>query len=422
MIIVWFRQDLRLEDNPALHEAAKLGQVLPVYIFDESGAGDFKMGAASRWWLSQSLHALDKSLDGALQVYQGDSFRILKTLSEKHQAKAVYWNRCYEPWRIAQDTKIKKELSGQSFNGSLLWEPWEVRKSDGSPYKVFTPFFNNGCLKAKQPRKPLPKPKLNLFRLKAKTWDWAEPAQGWHSKLDAYWTPGEKPAHKRFDDFLDGELEDYAEARDVPSLDATSKMSPSLHFGEVSPNQLWWSCYPKHKRFLTELAWREFSYSLLYEYPDLGRKNIQSKFDAFPWKKSQKFLEAWQQGKTGFPIVDAGMRELWETGYMHNRVRMIVASFLVKNLGIHWHQGEDWFWDCLVDADMANNAASWQWVAGCGMDAAPYFRIFNPETQAKKFDPDDIYIKRWLGSSPRPKPIVDLSESRQWALEAYRKI
>ncbi|MDH3377016.1 MAG: DNA photolyase family protein [Gammaproteobacteria bacterium] len=466
--IMWFRQDLRLADNPALHAACKRGAIIPVYILDDIGAAEWKMGGASRWWLHHSLTSLQHSLDGCLNLYLGDPLTVLTQLAEETQAQAVFWNRCYEPWRISRDSHIKSRLSEagvdvQSFNGSLLWEPWEVLKQDGSPYKVFTPYYRNGCLKRSTPRAPLPEP-CNMD-LAAKRHDsllvdelGLLPDLRWDKKLEGHWTIGEAGAKDRLDRFISQGIEDYKAGRNFPDKPYVSRLSPALHFGEISPNSAWHASAEAAvllgrendlDTFHSELGWREFSYYLLYHFPKLPTANLQSRFDRFPWvNQSNSSLEAWQNGMTGYPIVDAGMRELWETGYMHNRVRMIVGSFLVKNLRIHWRQGANWFWDCLADADLASNSASWQWIAGCGADAAPFFRIFNPVTQSRKFDADGNYIRRYipeLAALPAkyshapwetpadildnagitlgkdyPKPIVDLIASRQWALQAFK--
>lgn len=461
--IHWFRQDLRLLDNPSLTKAATHETVLPIYILDDVNAGDYAMGAGSRWWLHHSLTSLKASLDGALSVYRGDPADILMDLLERHDVDAVYWTRCYEPWRVARDTKIKERLKSagvdvESSNGSLLWEPWMIEKDDGTPYKVFTPFYRKGCLTADTPRQPVPAPEckyvtddegasleaLNLL-----------PNIPWDKQLVPHWTIGEAGAHARFEAFLKEGLQNYKDGRNLPAKPYVSRLSPHLHFGEVSPNQLWYTVRAisdnKHiDHFCSELGWREFSYAQLYYNPDLPHKNLQSKFDNFPWVEDTRRREAWQKGKTGVPMVDAGMRELWQTGYMHNRVRMIVGSFLVKNLRIHWRHGERWFWDTLVDADLANNSASWQWIAGCGADAAPYFRIFNPVKQGQKFDPDGEYVRQYIPEianlpdkflfSPweasedilkdanvtlgetYPRPIIDLKQSREKALEAFQSL
>lgn len=457
IIIHWFRQDLRLTDNPALYEAAKQGDVLPVYIDDSKNT----IGSASRWWLHHSLESLNKSLDGKLHIFQGDTLIILEKLITAHHASALYWNRCYEPWRIKQDKSVEKQFKNhlelQSYNASLLWEPWETLKQDGTPYKVFTPFFKKGCVQAAPPRKPLPvPPKLSIAALQPdKTIASLKllPKIGWDKQLLPHWSIGEKAAQTQLKRFIENSLSQYKEGRNFPAKPYVSRLSPYLHTGELSPNQAWYAVKGKRENeehFLSELGWREFSYNLLYHFPDLPRKNLQEKFNRFPWRNNAKALKCWQMGQTGYPIVDAGMRELWKTGYMHNRVRMIVGSFLVKNLLLHWHHGEAWFWDCLVDADLANNSASWQWIAGCGADAAPYFRIFNPVTQSQKFDPKGVYIKTYLPElehlptkyiaapweAPEsvlvkanitlgktyPHPIVDLKVSREQALSAFSQL
>jgi deoxyribodipyrimidine photo-lyase len=465
IIIHWFRQDLRTQDNPSLFEAANNGVVLPVYILDDKNADEYSMGAASRWWLHYSLQALDKSLKGKLAVYSGDPKKILIDLVEEHNVKAVYWNRCYEPWRIARDKKIKKALEvhnteAHSFNGSLLWEPWKILKKDDTPYKVFTPYYRKGCLQAASPRAPLPKPeKLKLFKDENNNTSIDElnllPTIQWDKQLEPHWKIGEVSALKKLENFTSNRLENYKQGRNYPALHTVSRLSPHLHFGEISPNQAWYAAKNNEEsddldHFLSEMGWREFSHSLLYHFPDLPRKNLQSKFDNFPWLNNKEYLSCWQQGQTGHPLVDAGMRELWQTGYMHNRVRMVVGSFLVKNLLLHWHHGERWFWDCLLDADLANNSASWQWIAGCGADAAPYFRVFNPSTQGEKFDAEGEYTRHFvpeLKEMPNkylfkpwdapdevlhaagvrlgidyPHPIVDLKLSRVRALDAFQAI
>ncbi|MEP3245980.1 MAG: deoxyribodipyrimidine photo-lyase [Sneathiella sp.] len=465
MQIVWFRQDLRLSDNPALSLAADQGDVLPVYILDEEDAGDYVMGSASKWWLHHSLNALNASLQGNLSVYRGKTIDILLDIAARYNVSGIYWNRGYEPWRTRRDAEIKKQLhtiniKAESTNGSLLWEPWTVQKDDGTPYKVFTPFYRKGCLKKPPPQKPLPAPeKLDLLHDTDQAIEIDQlnllPELGWDKQLESHWEIGEKGAQKQFHKFVEAGLQSYKEGRNYPAKANVSRLSPHLHFGEISPHQLWHAVSVVEEsadidHFRSELGWREFSYSLLFHNPDLPKKNLQSKFDDFPWVKDTSLLKAWQKGQTGVPMVDAGMRELWQTGYMHNRVRMIVASFLVKNLRLHWHHGETWFWDTLVDADLANNSASWQWVAGCGADAAPYFRIFNPVTQGKKFDPEGTYIRKFVPEitslpdkyifSPweapevilkeagiilgetYPRPIVDSKRSRIAALEAFASL
>jgi deoxyribodipyrimidine photo-lyase len=458
-VIVWFRQDLRLADNPALSAAVESGaRILPVYILDDENAGNFAMGGASRWWLHHSLAALDKSLDGGLLLLKGDAKLILPALVNDVGAACVYWNRCYEPWRIQRDADIRKtlmaaEISVRSSNGSLLFEPMNILKADRTPYKVFTPFFRKGCLGMENPpRQPLPAPKQPKLVTGPAGEALADlgllPDVQWHKEMDVLWQPGEAGAEHRLSRFLETGLDNYKEGRNRPDLENVSRLSPHLHFGEISPNRVWYAASETGsenakdlEHFHSELGWREFSYNLLYHFPDLPYENLQRKFNRFPWRDDADALTRWQRGMTGVPIVDAGMRELWRTGYMHNRVRMIAASFLVKNLLLDWRHGEKWFRDTLVDADLANNSASWQWVAGCGTDAAPYFRIFNPVTQGNKFDPDGSYVReyvpevknlsnRYLHSpweapaeeleaagimlgADYPLPLVDLKESRQ---------
>ena len=469
-VIVWFRQDLRVTDNPALSAAADSGcPVLPVYILDDANAGDWIMGAASRWWLHQSLGSLNESLGGHLRYLRGDASQIMTRLAERLGAVGVYWNRCYEPWRIDRDRLIEAELgkNGRSieiFNGSLLFEPQNVAKADGSPYRVFTPFYGKGCLgDAPPPRLPLHAPAISSFYEPSLGLALDElelmPPHRWHESIANAWTPGETGALDRLELFLDEGILNYKEGRNRPDLEHVSRLSPHLHFGEISPNQVWHAAKSLQAmaglekdidHFLSELGWREFSYYLLYHWPRLPQDNLQQKFDRFPWRDDPVSLKRWQRGQTGFPIVDAGMRELWQTGYMHNRIRMIVGSFLVKNLLLHWHHGAAWFWETLVDADLANNSAGWQWIAGCGADAAPYFRIFNPVSQGRKFDPAGVYVRRFVPEIARlpdqflhspwetpkpvlaevgielgsdyPRPMVDLKASRERALDAFRSI
>lgn len=470
VIIVWFRQDLRLADNPALAAAAATGaQVLPLYILDDDNAGEWALGAASRWWLHQSLTSLDKSLHGKLSVLAGDAHEILLRTVSETGAAAVYWNRCYEPWRIDHDRRIRKSLQAQgvavrSYNGSLLYEPTTVHKRDGSPYKVFTPYYRNGCLENAPKPRPLVDQPAGVAFLALPSSSRIEdlrllPAQRWYERMATNWTPGESGAAQRLDAFLADGISHYSKGRDRPDQRFVSRLSPHLHFGELSPHQVRQRILQSvaddepdknREHFLRELGWREFSSYLLYHWPEMTRSNLQRKFNRFPWREDSSELQKWQNGQTGIPIVDAGMRELWQTGFMHNRVRMITASFLVKNLLLHWHHGENWFWDTLVDADLANNSAGWQWVAGSGADAAPYFRIFNPVTQARRFDPDGDYVREFVPElqplpdkylhapweAPAavlqeagirlgrdyPQPLVDLKESRARALAAFRSM
>ena len=441
--LVWFRQDLRLSDNPALYHAAKAhDDIILLYVFDDTTP--WPMGAAQRWWLHHSLMALQKQLKKsniALTLKRGDARKILLALCEQHHISAVYWNRCYEPDAIARDSKIKeqlkdKQISVQSYNGSLLHEPWQILNKQGSYFKVFTPFWTACCLSPIDAT-ILPKPKLTQkTRVPSDNlddWHLLPTQPNWAIDFSKHWQPGELHAHQQLNTFIEQQLQGYTTKRDIPASNATSYLSPHLHFGEISPKQIWHTiksleALQPHlenpgEHFIRQLGWREFSYHLLYHFPKLPEQNFRSEFDHFKWSTNKKLLTAWQQGNTGFPIVDAGMRELWHTGYMHNRVRMIAASFLVKDLLIDWRHGAAWFWDTLVDADLANNSMSWQWVAGCGVDAAPYFRIFNPTLQSKKFDPQHEYIRRWIPDlNNYPKPIVDHDEARKMALAYYKRL
>lgn len=435
--IVWFRQDFRLSDNPALFSASKCSSILPVFILDDINAQTWGRGSASRVWLHHALDDLDARLGGKLAIHTGPAELILPQLVAENQIDIVMWNRCYEPWRTERDAMIKRDLEKNgvkaiSFNGSLLWEPWEIKKLDETPYKVFTPFFRNGCQNAAKPRDPLPAPTFpNLEKLsnpESLTLDQLKlvPEQRiWPKDLMKDWQVGEDAAVFALNGFIKNKLSNYKSGRDHPAQDSVSRLSPYLHYGHISPNQIW-AAVNKLKQtdqtlhFQREIAWREFSYGLLFHNPELPQKNLQPKFDYMSWTNDAKRLRSWQKGQTGIPIVDAGMRELWQTGYMHNRVRMIVASFLIKNLQIDWREGQKWFWDCLVDADLANNSASWQWVAGSGADAAPYFRVFNPVLQASKFDSAAEYIKKYvpeLADLPSPH-IFDPTNAPAMALDA----
>lgn len=468
--IMLFRQDLRLSDNPALAAAREFSEhIVPVYIFDADDP--CSPGAAQCWWLHYSLQALSEAIKargGRLIFRLGNYQQQLKSIVKETKASAVFWNRCYEPYAIKRDMLIKKALGESnvevfSFCGSLLNEPWTVKNKQGNYFKVFTPYWR-AVRAAYEDVKPLPivrvfKTPRSLKTDKLESWGFLPSQPDWAIQFKKYWQPGEAGAKKQLSRFLSHALVDY-EKRDCPSLDVTSRLSPSLHFGEISPRQLW--CAVKQRalhdrvsektvdKFLSELGWREFSYYLLYHFPQLPKKNFQAKFDNFSWKQSAVKLKRWQQGETGYPIVDAGMKELWETGIMHNRVRMITASFLIKDLLIDWRKGAAWFWDTLLDADLANNSASWQWVAGSGADASPYFRIFNPMLQGKKFDPQGRYVRHWLPALKNlpdkyihqpweaptdvldkagvelgldyPKPIVDHRLAREQALAAYKKL
>ena len=466
--LVWFRQDLRLADNPALLHACEQGQILAVFILDDQSVDHQLPGGAGSWWLQQSLLQLSQACHNNLLCLRGNPAELLPLLAREYGCQELVWNRCYEPWQIRRDSALKQQLQNtglkvQSFNGSLLWEPWQVLKKDGTPYRVFTPYYQKGCLTQ-------PEPAFNLRRTPVVHWLTVKsahkhhtdpialallPEKRWYQHWPELWDVSEEGAHQALSVFIKQRLPQYKHGRDIPSLQGTSLLSPYLHWGQLSPNQIWHQAKalsqdlsdPHLLKFLAELGWREFSYYLLYHFPDLPNKSFNPKFSEFQWLNQAEVIKQWQQGQTGIPIVDAGMRELWQTGYMHNRVRMITASLLVKNLRQHWLQGARWFNDCLLDADLASNSASWQWVAGCGADAAPYFRIFNPVLQGEKFDPQGAYVKQycpelnqlpdkyihspWLAPESvltaagielgmdYPRPVVDLKLSRQQALDAY---
>lgn len=461
--IVWLRQDLRLADNPALHAACASGRpLILLYVLDDETPGRWRLGGAPRWWLHRSLQALARDiakLGGALVLRNGNATVELPRLVTETGAKAVYWNRCYEPFAIARDGKLKEQLSANgieahSFQGSLLHEPWSVNTKTGAPFKVFTPFWRT-CLTKGVSHAPRPAPK----RLTAATCsvvsdsldDWKLLPRGpnWAAGFETEWSPGEAGARVALAAFLGSRLGEYKDTRDQLGTNGTSRLSPHLHFGEISPLQVWSAAGDAAgaDKFLSEIGWREFSHLLLFHWPTLPDENWRSSFDAFPWREDEAALEAWRYGHTGYPLVDAAMRELWTTGYMHNRARMIAASFLVKHLLIDWRRGADWFWDTLLDADLANNSASWQWVAGCGADAAPYFRIFNPVAQGQRYDFDGAYVRRWVPELARlpdasihcpwdasdaeraaagvelgqtyPAPIVDHAAARARALAAF---
>jgi deoxyribodipyrimidine photo-lyase len=473
--LVWFRNDLRLADNPALAAAADAGgPIVPLYLFAPDEAGEWRAGAASRWWLHESLRALDgdlRRLGSRLVIARGAALGELRRVIGDTGAAQVLWNRCYEPAAVARDAAILEALqddgvAARTFNGGLLAEPATIANREGKPFQVFTPFWRR-MLERGDPPPPRPAPrKLPALRR------WPDslavedlallPQVGWYRSLAGSWQPGEAGAAARLDAFVERALRSYDQGRDRPDLDGTSRLSPHLHFGEVSPSQVWAAACSaaasaglapaeaRHSRFLAELGWREFAHHLLYHFPHTPTEPLRGEFRHFPWRDDPGALRAWQRGRTGVPMVDAGMRQLWQTGWMHNRVRMIVASFLVKNLRLPWQHGARWFWDTLVDADLASNTLGWQWAAGCGADAAPYFRIFNPVSQGRKFDPLGNYVRRfvpelrglsvasihapWETSAAElaaagirlgqnyPAPIVDLLASRQAAMAAFRSL
>ncbi|PRB08694.1 deoxyribodipyrimidine photo-lyase [Microbacterium sp. MYb62] len=436
--IVWFRDDLRLADNPALRAAIDRGEpVIALYVLDEESPGVRPLGGAARWWLHHSLASLDDRLrerGGALVLRRGPAERVVRQTVADVGAGAVLWNRRYGGAAREIDSALKAGLRAAglevaSFAASLLHEPWTVTTGSGTHYSVFTPFWR-ACLALPAPRAPLPEPRTVESPDRApasdalEDWSLLPVRPDWAGGLRETWEPGEPAARRRLRDFLDEDLPQYDRARDEPSAGATSLLSPHLRWGEISPFTIWHEAVGVDGAggFLSELGWREFAWHTLYHSPALASENLRPEFDAFPWPPLDPLhLDAWQHGETGVPLVDAGMRELWHTGYMHNRVRMVVASFLVKNLLIDWRLGEQWFWDTLVDADEANNPFNWQWVAGSGADAAPYFRVFNPELQAKKFDPQGLYISRWASEAPTV-PIIELAETRKAALAAYELV
>lgn len=458
--IVWFRRDLRLQDNPALDAAIRTHErVVCIYIHAPDEEKPWQPGAASRWWLHHSLTALAADLHtrGArLHVFSGRSPATLKRVIGATKASTIYWNRLYEPAIVKRDSRIERDLQKRGIgvnisNSSLLFEPWVPKTKAGGPFKVFTPFWRN-VREQLHPQPPLRAPRkivsmkingcISVDDLKLL------PTIGWDAAFGKHWKPGEHGAQRRLTSFLARGLKDYKKGRDHPAESSTSSLSPHLHFGEIGPRQIAWRLHTNHsvnsEFFSRELGWRDFSHHLLYHFPDTSNHNLNRKFDNFIWaRRNKKMLRRWQRGKTGIPIVDAGMRQLWATGWMHNRVRMLVASFLTKNLRQHWLEGAQWFWDTLVDADLANNTQGWQWTAGTGADAAPYFRIFNPVTQGKRFDPDGVYVKRWVPELKRvprklihapwldpkvlkttkyPAPMADLGESRVAALGAFQKM
>ena len=479
--IVWYRKDLRVADHEALNEAAARGPVIPVFIWAPDEEGEWVPGGASRWWFHRSLKALDQKLQGLgsrLVIRRGPSLDTLIALAEETGADAVFWHRRYEPAIVDRDTAVKHGLrvaglTATSFNGSLLYEPWTVSTQQDQPYKVYTPFWK----RTQEHHEPPPQPCDTAKSLPAPS-EWPrsldvddlglDPTIDWDAGLRKTWTPGEDAGHKRLDLFLNEILTGYADSRNVPGVDGTSRMSPYLHHGEISPRQAWHAVrdYMTDGRrkldasqkqqcwvYLKELVWREFSYHVLFHFPRTPSQPLKEKYEAFEWvdmRQGRHWLEVWQKGQTGYPIVDAAVRQLWEIGWMHNRCRMIVASFLIKHLRVPWQEGAKWFWDTLVDADLADNTMGWQWSAGCGADAQPFFRIFNPMSQGEKFDPKGDYVRRYVPelkslpddvlhtpwkASPEvleragvtlgktyPRPIVDHREAREAALQAYEAV
>jgi len=468
LAIVWFRRDLRLQDNPALaHALANHQQVLALYVHAPREDEPWAAGGASQWWLHHALADLDAQLLGRLVLQQGRSVDVLNRLVDATAAASVYWNRVYEPAAIARDTAIKRDLRArgvdvQSFGASLLFEPWQVMNRQGRPFRVFTPYWkhlvsqglpNRTCsvddadIAAKvidrvTGQRSLPLAELQLL-----------PGIPWDQGMTAAWRVSRDAAEARLDEFVATELERYETGRDLPAADQVSRLSPYLHFGQIGPREIVAACGDVGgvaTPFLRELGWREFAAYQLYHFPQTSDQPLDQRFADFPWRDDPAQLQAWQRGLTGIPLVDAGMRQLWQTGWMHNRVRMIVASFLTKNLLLPWQHGARWFWDTLVDADLASNTMGWQWTAGSGADAAPYFRVFNPVLQGTRFDPKGDYVRQWvpeLGGMPvrwvhqpwaapadvrrsanveldadYPAPLVDLKASRERALSAWSAI
>ncbi len=464
--IVWFRNDLRLADNPALQAALDEGySPLPVYVHAPDEEGEWAPGAASNAWRHRSLQALDKELrtrGSKLLIRCGASEEVLASLVEESGAQAVFWNRKYEPATQPRDARIKQQLKDlglrvESFNGTLMFEPWTLATQQGGPYRVFTPFWRNALGQLRL--QPLSTPPDRLppvpEHLEAGSLDalHLRPSISWDEGFWEHWSAGEGGSREALEVFVEGALQGYRQERDRPDRVGTSRISPHLHFGEIAP----WRIVAELEKvrtasnasdmdaYIRELGWREFAYHLLHHFPHTTTENLNPRFEGFDWAPSNRIeLGAWQCGRTGVPIVDAGMRELWSTGVMHNRVRMIVASYFTKHMRMHWLEGARWFWNTLVDADLASNTLGWQWVAGTGADAAPYFRVFNPVTQARKFDPDGRYIARWvpeLATLPLParyapwehpelgqrlapdypaRPIIDLAQGRDAALAAYK--
>ena len=472
--IVWLRNDLRLADNRALAAALSHGgAVVPVYVLDEAAAGRWAPGGASRWWLHHSLTSLAKALEAKgsrLILRRGSAADILAEIAAELQARQIVCQRRYEPWAMAQEREVKSRLDAagidlKRFGGALLVEPEQIKTQSGAPYKVYTPFWRAlaSSLEASAPLKApkaIPAPATWPKSQTPTSWALLPRKPDWAKGFAAHWQPGEAGAMARLDSFLDEHAARYGEQRNRPDLPGTSRLSPHLAHGEISPRLIWWRVTSERARangadteletFLKEIVWREFCAHLLFHFPQFPDAPFRSEFARFGWARDEAALKAWQRGRTGYPIVDAGMRELWSTGWMHNRVRMIVASFLIKDLLIPWQDGQAWFWDTLVDADLASNAASWQWVAGSGADAAPYFRIFNPVTQGHKFDPDGDYVRRYVPELARlgnrdvhqpfaagdlslaaagvrlgetyPHPLVDHAHARTRALAAFTRL
>ena len=464
----WFRLDLRLNDNPSLEKLSKeVDKIIPIYIYEEN----IEIGQASNCWLEKSLEDLNNELskiDSKLYIFKGNPKKIIDKIIKDNNISSFGWNRLYDRHSIERDKEIKlslikKSITCNTFNGYLLSEPWDIKNKSGSFFKVFTPFWKTNFETLLNKRLDLSSSKnynfykkdmssaIEIYELELNI-----PKKKWMNRILSYWDIGEDSAKLKLKNFVNNKLYNYETGRDRPDPDFTSKISAHLHFGEISPKRIFNDVIKSKidednkKKYLSEIGWRDFSYNLLFNYPDMTELPIQSKFIKFPWLKGKKNLSNWQLGKTGIPIVDAGMKELYEMGWMHNRVRMIVGSFLTKNLLLHWKDGARWFFDTLVDADIGSNSAGWQWISGSGADASPYFRIFNPILQGKKFDPSGEYVKKFIPSLKKipekyihspwemtadeqkkynfiigidyPEPIVDLSITRKRALAAFKSI
>jgi deoxyribodipyrimidine photo-lyase len=466
--LYWIRNDLRLADNAAFSAAAAQGPVIFLHVLDDGTPDEWRLGGASRWWLHRSLEALGRKVP--LTLRRGPADTVIAEVLAETGAASAHFTRDYAPWAGALERRVKAacDAAGAAchrYGGFLLHEPETIRNGSGEPYRVYTP-FSKACFAQGELRPLRPVPAFTAFQGAPKgerleDWGLLPSNPDWSTGFQDHWTPGEDGATARLQDFIAKGLAHYADERDRPDRDVTSRLSPHLRFGEISPGQVWHAARAAEmqsggrlaktaEKFLKEILWREFSYHLLHHWPSLPSKPFRPEFAAFPWTDDPAGLKAWQRGKTGYPIVDAGMRELWATGTMHNRVRMIAASFLIKDLLIPWQDGERWFWDTLVDADIGSNSASWQWVAGCGADAAPYFRIFNPVLQGEKFDPAGSYVRKWVPElarmpdqfihqpwgAPRlvlgaagvelgrnyPHPVVDHGKARDRALAAFQQI
>jgi deoxyribodipyrimidine photo-lyase len=454
--LLWFRRDLRLLDNPALNWATQNSQrIVAVYIDDPEQDNPWRTGAASRWWLHHSLQQLQQQLKThgiELQLLQGDTISTLDHVLDECHATQLAFNHLYEPYYRQQVAQLQQQLHKrfadrvtlQAFDSGLFFKPGSVLNNQQQPYRVYTPFYKK--------LRPLLDQHYSHYRINIPQFNGEKATplkqalavsqlglldrQPWHEKFNPIWSPGEAGAHQTLDKFLQQPVEHYQQQRDIPAVNGTSSLSASLHFGEITPQQIFISLLPllhgdepgidknSIETFIKQLLWREFAHHVLWHFPYTQNQPMDSRYDNSFWKKDEALLQRWQHGRTGIPIIDAGMRQLWQTGWMHNRVRMICSSFLTKNLGLHWLQGARWFWDTLLDADLANNSMGWQWVAGCGVDAAPYFRIFNPLTQSKRFDPENRYAQQWLGVdsySADATPLVDLATSREAALQRFKQ-